>query len=853
VRSAAFTRALSASAALAATLILAACAGGARVSPPSPGTPAAHTASITFVVKIPSATSSTARVPRYVSPSSAIIKASVIPAGGGTPATAQNACSTGQCTVTIAAPIGTDTFTISLYDTQNNLLSTGSTSQTVVEGQTNTVTVVFGGVIATVQLTPSTFGVVKGSPSTTTVAVNALDADGNVIVAPPAAYTTPIALSVNDPTNSVTLSATTVTMPGTSVIVHYNGSNAVPAAVTITASASGATAATVTITTTASAYLYGFGGTLDRYPVGGGTIGPLTRIESCPRGTITAPPLTVGIDGTLYVANSVCGPNVVETFARGSATKTVFTLAEGGYGPGAVDGANHLYISGGIGVSVFAPPYPDGSTATAIRRLANVVNAIALDSTGALYGVANAGSLTKIDVFAPNATGIAAPARTLNPPGGASFYQLALDPSNNLYVTGSLNGAPAIFVYAPGASGNAIPARVITGSATQLAATAWVAADAAGYVYATGVNSVIAVFAPNANGNVAPLATTPPAMSGFAVTVDNVGSPTPPPPAGNPAPVAHVTQYALTGSPGRITAGPDTAIWLTDDHGIVQRIGATNDPGGPGGVTSFNVPGDPVDITTGSDGALWVLEHFANTVVRLTTTGTSTQYPLPVANLNAQLIGRGGDGNVWLSTATPPGIGRVTPAGVITLFPLPANERPSSSFVGASDGNTYTVLHNGTGGGDVTRIAPNGTVTVVATLPAPGPICVGPDGNLWVAFGVPESPPAMFPSRAQAARIPLAGGSPALFPLFATRSTQSASAGGIAPGPNGQIYVSANTAISAITTAGADVFDTPNINGVGNAVGELVQGPDGNVWFIDNIIVIAPSSNGFVLKVLTIP
>ena len=579
--------------------------------------------------------------------------------------------------------------------------------------------------------------------------------------------------------------------------------------------------------------------------MGAGAIGSPLPLGGCaqfaaPRMVAVSP-----VDGLVYADIYDCSTESGATRARGSgAAGAGFTLA-GGMGPAAVDGAARLYVATQIsGMNVFATPL--SGVAQPIRRVATFLNDVALDSTGALYGVTISGSASKINVYAPNASGIAAPIRMLQPPGGGSFYALAVDRSNNLYASGTLNGSPAVFVYAPGAAGAATPSRTITGPATQLTAPATIAADASGYAY-VGTPNAILVFAPAANGNAAPTATQATSFEAVPgrLAVDDVGAAAPAPPSGNPAPAAHTAAAATIANVNvsAMTAGPDTALWLSESHGHVYRVGATNDPGGTGNLMTFTVPGDPTDITTGGDGALWVAEDAANAILRLTTVGAFTQYPLPSSSQGVRTIGLGGDGNVWFFTYNGSrGAGRITPAGVITEFALPPNEMPGLNLIAAPDGNTYSVLINPDQTGVLTRIAPNGTMTAIASLPYFGTVCIGGDGNFWVEmlgsgqFGG---------RRNQVARIPFAGGSPAIFPIFQPDSASYVR--GIATGPFGDIYVG-QYGIEAVNTSGVQQFDVlPTVFGNAPSHPSVVRGPDGDVWYFETGV----SPLGTTVSVLT--
>jgi virginiamycin B lyase len=94
-------------------------------------------------------------------------------------------------------------------------------------------------------------------------------------------------------------------------------------------------------------------------------------------------------------------------------------------------------------------------------------------------------------------------------------------------------------------------------------------------------------------------------------------------------------------------------------------------------------------ITAGPDGALWFSESDvlktdnANTIGRLTTTGSFTQFSPPTANSEPQGITVGSDGALWFTEAGGNNIGRVTTGGNFTEFAVPtANSVPFGIAIG---------------------------------------------------------------------------------------------------------------------------------------------------------------------------
>jgi virginiamycin B lyase len=81
----------------------------------------------------------------------------------------------------------------------------------------------------------------------------------------------------------------------------------------------------------------------------------------------------------------------------------------------------------------------------------------------------------------------------------------------------------------------------------------------------------------------------------------------------------------------------------------------------------FPVPGpgaDPVDIAAGPDGALWFTEQHADRIGRISTRGSVTEFALPIPGSFARGIAAGPDGGVWF-TELPGRIGRISASGTM--------------------------------------------------------------------------------------------------------------------------------------------------------------------------------------------
>jgi Lactonase, 7-bladed beta-propeller len=145
---------------------------------------------------------------------------------------------------------------------------------------------------------------------------------------------------------------------------------------------------------------------------------------------------------------------------------------------------------------------------------------VTLDKVGRIYVANYSGS--SLLVFAATADGNVSPLRSIagSQSGLVDPVGVALDTRHNIYTTNQLDRLPKlgadILAYKPRAQGDATPIRVIRGSHSEMTSTAGIAIDTTGNLYVTnyrncnqqnhcrGRNSVL-VFAPGANGNVAPI------------------------------------------------------------------------------------------------------------------------------------------------------------------------------------------------------------------------------------------------------------------------------------------------------------------------------------------------------------
>jgi len=241
-----------------------------------------------------------------------------------------------------------------------------------------------------------------------------------------------------------------------------------------------------------------------------------------------------------------------------------------------------------------------------------------------------------------------------------------------------------------------------------------------------------------------------------------------------------------------LTLGPDGNIWFTeyftDKIGKVTPTGTITEypipnatggnapvdmtnPSGPAGVEA-----SPSSIVAGADGALWFTEESSDSIGRITTGGTITQYPTP--GLQPSSIARGPDGAIWFTddsvnntvdrlnldpkgnatfseftipqsfgvptglTTGPDGalwfaeslsnvVGRITTGGAVTEFPILGNLVSPQGLTFDAAGNLWM---DGYGSG-LARLTPQGQTLMVSLRPASdistAGITTGPDGAIW--------------------------------------------------------------------------------------------------------------------------
>lgn len=194
------------------------------------------------------------------------------------------------------------------------------------------------------------------------------------------------------------------------------------------------------------------------------------------------------------------------------------------------------------------------------------------------------------------------------------------------------------------------------------------------------------------------------------------------------APSGAVTEYspAAVTAPVGITAGMDGNLWVTQQNQVV-RIPPSN----PGAAVAFNVNdiGDPREIVMGPDANLWTAS--ADKVIKIPPANPAGFQSFAIAGLGARGIGRGNDGRLWVADFGGARILRVTTAGAATSVAVGGGPQD----VVAGTGNQVAYTNPGAMPQHIGRIVPGGgPQTTSVPMTDPFGVALGPDGAYWVAL-----------------------------------------------------------------------------------------------------------------------
>jgi len=290
-----------------------------------------------------------------------------------------------------------------------------------------------------------------------------------------------------------------------------------------------------------------------------------------------------------------------------------------------------------------------------------------------------------------------------------------------------------------------------------------------------------------------------------------------------------ISKFSLPSAsqPQSIVAGPDGALWFTEEYSqcnsqgctFIGKIGRITTAGT---ITEYAIPtpiAEPNGITVGPDGALWFTEGYANKIGRITAAGTITEFSIPTSNASPSGIAAGPDGALWFIEDEANQIGRITTAGTVTEFLSPTPGFLSDIAAGPDGALWFTES-----AGKIGRITTAGTISEfqVPSGGRPNQITKGPDGALW------------FTEFANLVGRITTNGAVTEFPVPSLGYGPQY----IGAGPDGALLFTqgnyqSDGIVGRITTSGVVTqYPVPTFGSVPQGI---VQGPDGAIWFVESV------------------
>ncbi|MGC9992058.1 MAG: virginiamycin B lyase [Candidatus Cybelea sp.] len=291
---------------------------------------------------------------------------------------------------------------------------------------------------------------------------------------------------------------------------------------------------------------------------------------------------------------------------------------------------------------------------------------------------------------------------------------------------------------------------------------------------------------------------------------------------------ADLPQYSDDYSPSAIASGPQHSLWVTDDidqdygENLVARIDTSGARLKTFYYQGLSTEGSSFqDIAAGPDGALWITDYYNSQIVRMTTDGTFSTFPLNTEPLG---ITAGPDKALWFTEYSA--IGRITTKGKITIYPVGGLD---DDITAGPDGALWFTELNGNAIG---RITTHGKITTytkgISSGAGPYSIAAGPDGALWFTEG----------TGGRIGRITTSG----KVTEYSRGITPTEEPVGIAAGPDGAMwfteyesydsYQIRESKVGRITMAGKISEHSKGLSST-SGPGDIVAGPDGKMWFVE--------------------
>jgi virginiamycin B lyase len=194
-------------------------------------------------------------------------------------------------------------------------------------------------------------------------------------------------------------------------------------------------------------------------------------------------------------------------------------------------------------------------------------------------------------------------------------------------------------------------------------------------------------------------------------------------------------RYSEIASPAGldIVAGPANAVWFTDEENTsIWRLSTG------GGFTKYSIGSMvPQGLAFGPDGAFWFAEivgRGAYAVGRMAPRGQVTNYSMGLSSDAALFdIVAGPDRAMWFTETSGNRIGRIT-TGTHVITEFRKGITPGSDPYSIAPGPDGALWFTERRGRRIGRITTGGVVTESAVLPSgarPNDIAAGPDGAMW--------------------------------------------------------------------------------------------------------------------------
>lgn len=334
---------------------------------------------------------------------------------------------------------------------------------------------------------------------------------------------------------------------------------------------------------------------------------------------------------------------------------------------------------------------------------------------------------------------------------------------------------------------------------------------------------------------------------------------------GPPLNFSRFSPNTYSGTYGGITAGPDKNMWFIDRYGPglvkLTMTGTTTEYPLP---SKFSYELFPIAIAPAPGGRFYVLDCDSNSndgaLEVVTTSGKVKVYPLPSGSLtgscqNPETMTEGPDGNAWITGYND--IFRVTTTGVIQQIPYLAGPNATAYIVNGPGGLLWFTDRPDQ---SIDSVSTTGTITAYPFGGLATNLLAPIDGNLWFVCSLssncgnasfaqmtPAGVFTYFAAPAQASQIQSAGVGPGGFAYFAFGAFASAQPGLF------RVSVPSGKITTIQSPYGSDSFIATSAGPDSNlwSTAETTQGVGHVIVYITKILTVTPTSLNFSSPQLT--